>query len=155
MTAPEHGYVRRLVERWRHGQITQEDDFIAEEVPIAMVYNDASFAVMMATPHDLDDFALGFSLSEGLINDPSQLLQLEIHPLLEGIELAMRVPESARGAHLDRDRERLLPGVAVAVFAAHAIWKTRYGTTTRWAPATASRVTRWSWRCSSCRHASR
>ena len=110
MTAPEHGYVTRLVERWRHGQVTQEDDCIAEEVPIAMVYNGASFAVMMATPHDLDDFALGFSLSEGLIEDPSQLLQLDIHPLLEGIELAMRVTENAHGAHLGRDRERLLPG---------------------------------------------
>jgi FdhD protein len=110
LTAPEHGYVTRLVERWRHGQVTQEDDCIAEEVPIAMVYNGASFAVMMATPHDLDDFALGFSLSEGLIEDPSQLLQLDIHPLLEGIELAMRVTENAHGAHLGRDRERLLPG---------------------------------------------
>ena len=100
----------RSVDRWRHGTSTHESDFIAEEVPIAMVYNGATFAVMMATPHDLDDFALGFSLSEGLINDPSQLLQLESHTLLEGIELSMRVTDNAAGAHLDRERERLLPG---------------------------------------------
>lgn len=100
----------RSVERWRHGRLTKEDDCIAEEVPIAMVYNGTSFAVMMATPHDLEDFALGFSLSEGLIGDPSQLLQLEVHPLLEGIELAMRVTENAVGAHIDRQNERLLPG---------------------------------------------
>jgi FdhD protein len=104
------GYVTRPIERWRHGLLTQEDDCIAEEVPVAMLYNGASFAVMMATPHDLEDFALGFSLSEGLISDPSQLLQLEIHPLLEGIELAMRVTENAHGAHLQREHERLLPG---------------------------------------------
>lgn len=104
------GYVTRPIERWRHGQITQEDDCIAEEVPVAMRYNGASFAVMMASPHDLEDFALGFSLSEGLIDTPSQLLELDIHPLLEGIELAMRVTENAHGAQLERERERLLPG---------------------------------------------
>lgn len=100
----------RPVERWRHGQLTQEDDCIAEEVPVAMVYNGNSFAVMMATPHDLRDFALGFSLSEGLIGDPSQLLQLEIHSLLEGIELAMQVADTAAGARIDQERQRLLPG---------------------------------------------
>jgi FdhD protein len=104
------GYVRRKVDRWRQGQATRQDDLIAEEVPVAMVYNGTSFAVMMASPHDLDDFALGFSLSEGLISDPGQLLQLEIHPLLEGIELAMRVTDNAPGARLDEARGRLLPG---------------------------------------------
>ncbi|WP_238149647.1 formate dehydrogenase accessory sulfurtransferase FdhD [Dyella jiangningensis] len=100
----------RPVDRWRHGQSAHESDFIAEEVPVAMVYNGATFAVMMATPHDLDDFALGFSLSEGLINDPSQLLQMESHALIEGIELAIRVTDNAPGAHLDKERQRLLPG---------------------------------------------
>lgn len=115
MTAPEQeedskGYVTRPVDRWRHGASTHESDFIAEEVPVAMVYNGATFAVMMATPHDLDDFALGFSLSEGLINDPAQLLQLESHALIEGIELAIHVTDDAAGAHLDKERQRLLPG---------------------------------------------
>ncbi|WP_114238330.1 formate dehydrogenase accessory sulfurtransferase FdhD [Dyella sp. C9] len=104
------GYVRRSVERWRHGEATVKDDLVAEEIPVAMVYNGVTFAVMMATPHDLDDFALGFSLSEGLIDEPAQLLQLEIHPLLEGIELAMRVTDNAPAARLDGTRGRLLPG---------------------------------------------
>nr|WP_233523484.1 formate dehydrogenase accessory sulfurtransferase FdhD [Dyella solisilvae] len=98
------------MERWQHGQVTQAEDCIAEEVPVAMVYNGASFAVMMATPHDLDDFALGFSLSEGLISEPSQLLQVERHALLEGVELAMRVTDNAPGAKLAEQAERLLPG---------------------------------------------
>jgi FdhD protein len=65
---------------------------------------------MMATPHDLEDFALGFSLSEGLIDSPAQLRQVEKRELLEGIELAMQVSDEASGAHLDHDRQRLLPG---------------------------------------------
>ncbi len=108
--AAREGFVIRPVERWRHGQVTREDDCIAEEVPVAMIYNGATFAVMMATPHDLDDFALGFSLSESLIGDPAQLLQLDQHALLEGIELAMRVSDDAPGAHIGQERERLLPG---------------------------------------------
>lgn len=107
---PDTGFVTRPVDRWRHGQSTHQDDCVAEEVPIAMVYNGATFAVMMATPHDLDDFALGFSLSEGLIDEPAQLLQLESRTLLEGIELAMRVADNTHAAHLDHERERLLPG---------------------------------------------
>jgi FdhD protein len=46
---------------------------LAEEVPVAFVVNGISHAVMMATPADLDDFALGFALTEGLIDSPSQL----------------------------------------------------------------------------------
>lgn len=104
------GYAVRAVDRWRDGASTHQDDCIAEEVPVAMVYNGATFAVMMASPHDLDDFALGFSLTERLIDDPSQLLQLETHTLIEGIELAMRVTDNAPGAHLEKERQRLLPG---------------------------------------------
>lgn len=104
------GIAQRSVERWRDGVATLVDDVVAEEVPVAMLYNGRSFAVMMATPHDLDDFALGFSLTERLIGDPSQLLQLETRTLLEGIELSMRVTDNAAGSHLDKERERLLPG---------------------------------------------
>jgi len=104
------GYAVRSVDRWREGASTHDEDFVAEEVPIAMVYNGATFAVMMASPHDLDDFALGFSLTERLIGDASQLLQLDVHSLIEGIELAMKVSDNAPGAHLEKERERLLPG---------------------------------------------
>ncbi|MDE2308380.1 MAG: formate dehydrogenase accessory sulfurtransferase FdhD [Xanthomonadaceae bacterium] len=108
--APHAGFVTRPVDRWRHGQAVHEDDCVAEEVPLALVYNGASFAVMMATPRDLEDFALGFSLSEGLIDTPAQLLQLQVRTLIEGVELAMRVADDAPAARPDRTRERLMPG---------------------------------------------
>jgi FdhD protein len=104
------GFVTRPVDRWRHGQATHENDSVAEEVPVAMHYNGTSFAVMMVTPQDLDDFALGFSLSEGLIERPEQLLAIEQRTLLEGIELAMTVADDTPAARIGHERERLLPG---------------------------------------------
>ncbi len=104
------GHVTRRIERWRGDAATPHDDCVAEEMPVAMLYNGSSFAVMMATPHDLEDFALGFSLSEGLIDDATQLQAIRVQPRLEGIELAMTVAAQAHGAHLDRDGQRLLPG---------------------------------------------
>jgi FdhD protein len=63
------------------------------EVPIGMVYNQTPHAVMMATPEDLHDFALGFALSEGVINQSDELQDITIHPLKGGIELHMRIPD--------------------------------------------------------------
>jgi len=79
-------------------------------VPVAMRYNGRSFAVMMATPCDLEDFALGFSLSERLIGDPRELLDVDIREHMEGIELSMRVSDDAPAARLEPDAQRLLPG---------------------------------------------
>ena len=104
------GFVSRAVDRWRNGQATHENDCVAEEMPIAMLYNGVSFAVMMATPHDLEDFALGFSLSEELITSPVQLQKVEVQTLLEGVQLAITVDAEAHGAHLAHQHERLLPG---------------------------------------------
>ena len=65
------------------------DDSIASEVPVAMTYNRISHVVMMATPADLEDFALGFSLTEGLIGSVDDLLATYVIPRVGGIELAM------------------------------------------------------------------
>lgn len=67
------------------------DDLIAAEVPIALSYNRVSHVVMMATPADLEDFALGFSITEGLIGAPSDLLGIRIVQREGGIELAMTI----------------------------------------------------------------
>ena len=66
-------------------------DSVAEEVPVAMVYNGISHAVMMASPCDLEDFALGFSLTEGIIDSPGQLFNLNVHAVDEGIAIEMHI----------------------------------------------------------------
>ncbi|KAG0774902.1 hypothetical protein G6F22_013704 [Rhizopus arrhizus] len=107
---PPAGTAQRPMQRWRSEGQQQQVDVVAEEVPVALRYNGAAFAVMMATPCDLEDFALGFSLSEGLITAPSQLLTIDVRPQLEGIELQMTVPDDAPGSDLDPANGRLLPG---------------------------------------------
>ncbi|GGY77115.1 formate dehydrogenase accessory sulfurtransferase FdhD [Marinobacter zhanjiangensis] len=66
-------------------------DMVAEELPVAMVYNGISYAVMMASPCALEDFALGFSLSEGILERPEQLFDLDIAVGEQGISLEMHV----------------------------------------------------------------
>lgn len=108
--APPFGTARRQLHRWRPGAAREDLDVVAEEVPIALRYNGTAFAVMMATPCDLEDFALGFSLSEGLIAAPEQLLSISVLPQLEGIELRMEVAADAPAADLAPEHSRLLPG---------------------------------------------
>ncbi|GEM_PF-18907 len=55
-----------------------QDDAVASEVPVALVFNGLSHAVMMATPSDLEAFALGFALSEGLIDTPADCRGIEV-----------------------------------------------------------------------------
>jgi len=79
------------VTRMSAGVLATQKDVIAEEVPIALVYNGVSHAVMLATPQDLEDFALGFSLSEGILDAPSDLYSVEIVQQPQGIELQLDV----------------------------------------------------------------
>ncbi len=79
------------VTRWRHGELSTVKDKVAEEVPIALVYNGVSHAVMLATPLDLEDFALGFSLSEGILRDKSDLYDIEVVKQSQGIELRLEI----------------------------------------------------------------
>ena len=76
---------------WRDGQYSEDCDRVVEEAPVALVYNGVSHAVMMATPTDLEDLALGFSLSEGIIDGPEQLLGLDLQDHAKGTEVAMEI----------------------------------------------------------------
>ena len=102
------GAVARDVDRHRGGSVVRVRDAVAEEIPIAFVYNERPHAVMMATPADLQDFALGFSLSEAIIDDAAQCEKVEIVEALAGIELHITIPEKY-AAVLD-DRVRQLTG---------------------------------------------
>ncbi|MEY4754298.1 MAG: formate dehydrogenase accessory sulfurtransferase FdhD [Pseudomonadota bacterium] len=81
---------------------------VAEEVAVALVYNGISHAVMMATPLDLADFALGFSLGEGILADPEELLGIEIEPGPAGITLQLSI--TARREVRLKERRRSLAG---------------------------------------------
>lgn len=76
---------------WRAGEVSQGVDAVATETAVALVYNGISHVVMMATPADLEDFALGFSLSEGIVNSPKQMLDFEQVDKEQGIELAITI----------------------------------------------------------------
>lgn len=100
------GCVLREVRRWHDGVVTLEQDRVAEELPVALVYNDVAHVVMMATPRDLDALALGFSLSEAIITAAGELESVESRELVEGIELRLRIPP-ARAASLAARRRNL------------------------------------------------
>ncbi len=102
------GFVRRPIRRFRGGKVAEVTDAIAEEVPVALVYNDRPHVVMMATPRDLDDFALGFSLSEAIVGAASEITSIETQTLLEGIEVRLRIPDER--AEVLETRHRNLTG---------------------------------------------
>ncbi|MSO74680.1 MAG: formate dehydrogenase accessory sulfurtransferase FdhD [Alphaproteobacteria bacterium] len=77
---------------------------VAEEAPVALVYNGISHAVMMATPADLADFGLGFSLSEGIIERADELFDIAIEEVEGGIEVRMAIALDRFAALKDRRR---------------------------------------------------
>ena len=76
---------------WRRGAVCDIDDTVVRELPVALIYNGLSHVVMMATPTELEAFVLGFSLSEGILQSPRELYDLEIMPQSRGIEVAMTI----------------------------------------------------------------
>jgi FdhD protein len=91
---------------WRGLKAASGARMLAEEVPVAFTYNRTTYAVMLATPAALEDFAIGFSLTEGVIADPSDILALDVLEGPHGIELRMDLAH-ARLVGLEARRRRL------------------------------------------------
>ncbi|EKU80932.1 formate dehydrogenase accessory sulfurtransferase FdhD [Massilia timonae] len=96
------------VARTHGGALRSAQDELAEEVPVALEYNGVSHAVMLATPADLEEFALGFSLSEGIIASPAECYGVEIEHAASGITAHI---DLAAGAFMRlKERRRSLAG---------------------------------------------
>jgi len=77
---------------WQRADLAvAQPDWLAEEVPVALVYNGISHVVMMTTPKDLEAFALGFSLSEGIIDAPEDIFGMDVVPGCNGIEVQIEL----------------------------------------------------------------
>ncbi len=77
---------------WQRDALTDSrSDWLADEVPVALVYNGISHVVMMSTPKDLEAFALGFSLSEGIIVAPEEIYGMDVVPGCNGIEVQIEL----------------------------------------------------------------
>jgi FdhD protein len=94
----------RTVDRkvWRDSGLSKGPRAIPEETALALTYNGGTYAVMMGTPRDLEDFAIGFSLSERIVRSGKEIESLDVVPLDDGIELRMWLAQ----AKADRLSER-------------------------------------------------
>ncbi|MBH1986794.1 MAG: formate dehydrogenase accessory sulfurtransferase FdhD [Burkholderiales bacterium] len=117
---PVPGARLRRVSRWPReasglglsGGAQEGADWLADEVPVALVFNGVAHTVMMASPLDLGDFALGFGLSEGLLASPDELREVEVRvsepPQPAGIELHLSVSPACEWRL--KERKRTLAG---------------------------------------------
>jgi FdhD protein len=100
----DHAIATLPVRRWRGGVWQQADDSVAAEVPVALSYNSIPHVVMMATPRDLEDMGVGFTISESLIGDYSELRGVELDTAAGAFELRLSVVGSRLGEMLQRRR---------------------------------------------------
>ena len=98
------GICATQVTAWRGGQARGQSDWLADEVPVALVFNGITHTVMLASPADLEDFALGFGITEGLLASPAELLGVDLHEVPEGIELHLEVAAACEWRLKERRR---------------------------------------------------
>jgi FdhD protein len=89
---------------WRHQDATAGKRIVPEETAVAFSYDGGTYAVMMATPQNLEDFAVGFSITEGLVSSAADIRQLDIVEHDSGIELRMWLAEPRATALNERRR---------------------------------------------------
>jgi FdhD protein len=98
------GVHTRTVTAWREGQLSVQPDWVADEVPVALVFNGISHAVMLASPDHLADFAVGFALTEGLLSDRSELYGIDIEQDARGITVQLEVAAACEWRLKERRR---------------------------------------------------
>lgn len=99
----------RQVSLWKREDLQHlQPDELAEEVPVALVYNGISHVVMMATPKDLEQFAVGFSLSEGIIEHRREIFGMDVVSMCNGLEVQIEL--SSRRFMGLKARRRALAG---------------------------------------------
>jgi FdhD protein len=103
MSAASTG-AQRLI--WRPAGISAGPRALPREMPIALTYNRNTYAVMMAAPADLEDFAYGFSLTERIVTGIAEIEALEVVHLPDGIELRMEL-DPARMEAVEQRMRRL------------------------------------------------
>ena len=102
------GYETVEIQRLNENKAVEQSDFVVQEYPIALVYNGISHAVMMATPADVEVFAKGFSLSEGILSSLKELYTLDVQDTLFGIQVEMDI--STRAFMMLKQHRRMMVG---------------------------------------------
>ena len=92
------------VRRWRAGEWKDTVDHIAAEVPVALTYNSIPHVVMMATPRDLEDMGVGFTVSEGLVASDDEIRDVALDTSTGDYEVRLSVAGSRLGELLERRR---------------------------------------------------
>lgn len=92
--AAAHAYRTLEVHSLRGGQLRVQQDGVAEEVPVALEFNGIAHAVMMATPADLEDFACGFAVTEGIVDTIAQIYDCECDFSAQGCTVKLTIAAS-------------------------------------------------------------
>jgi FdhD protein len=98
---------KALIERWRGGRTAAESDVLAEEAPIALTYGGVPHVVMLATPADLEDLAIGFTLSESIVDRIEEVRSVEVREAGEFPEVRLEIAPDKFSRLLGRQRNLL------------------------------------------------
>src|SRR5215213_3096777 len=90
-STPDATSAEVAVECWTAGHTERKSDRVAEEVPIALIYHGVPHVVMLATPADLEDYAVGFTVSEGLVAHAGEIQSIEVVLLEDAIEVRIGI----------------------------------------------------------------
>lgn len=108
MNIQNNGYETVEIQRFNDHESVRQHDEIVQEYPIALIYNGISHAVMMATPKDIEVFAIGFSLSEHVVSGLSEIYAIDITHSNYGIQVDIEI--SSRAFMALKEHRRMLVG---------------------------------------------